>query len=231
MSDAEEKKLFEVRSRLDGRVLFSLECGSLKLCIEAAASKGANLGGANLRDAYLGGANLRDANLRDANLGGAYLGGAYLGGAYLRDAKGVNRHLCTPLRILLDQPGAIHAYKLVTADGDSPMSRNNFYPVIHYAIGKAYRAADACTDEAEQCAAGISLATMDWCLRNWQEGYRIFVAEFRAKDIAAIPTATDGKFRVHKCKIVGEKSLKDLDWPPKPPVKKEEEKTAPKEAK
>jgi hypothetical protein len=32
---------------------------------------------------------------------------------------------------------------------------------------------------------------------------------FTAKDIAAIPTS-DGKFRVHKCSIVGEKDLKEI---------------------
>jgi hypothetical protein len=47
-------------------------------------------------------------------------------------------------------------------------------------------------------------------MREWQQGHRILVAEFTAKDIAAIPTATDGKFRVFRCKIVGEKDLKEI---------------------
>ena len=47
-------------------------------------------------------------------------------------------------------------------------------------------------------------------MSRWEPSYRILVAEFTAKDIAAIPIATDGKFRVRRCKIVGEKDLKSL---------------------
>jgi hypothetical protein len=63
--------LFEIKHRLSGSVLFSLETESLKLCVEAAVKDGANLDGAYLRGANLDGANLR----------GAYLHGAYLHGA------------------------------------------------------------------------------------------------------------------------------------------------------
>ena len=62
-----------------------------------------------------------------------------------------------------------------------------------------------------KCAAGVNLATLDWCIRELSAGYRILIAEFEAKDIAAIPTATDGKFRVRRCLIVGEKNLAELD--------------------
>ena len=54
---------------------------------------------------------------------------------------------------------------------------------------------------------GIHLATLDWCLKDWKPGYRILVAEFAAADIAAIPIGSDGKFRVRRCTIVGEKAL------------------------
>ncbi len=82
---------YEIKHRYMGDVLFALECGSLKLCVEAAVSAQANLGGADLRDANLGGAYLRGADLRgahlgDANLRDAYLRGADLGDAYLGDA-------------------------------------------------------------------------------------------------------------------------------------------------
>ncbi len=73
--------IFEIKSRYDTSVLFSMECGSLKLCVEAAIKSRAYLGGADLR-----GADLRGAYLGGADLGGAYLGGAYLGGADLRGA-------------------------------------------------------------------------------------------------------------------------------------------------
>ena len=34
---------FAIKHRYTGAVLFALECGSLKLCVEAAVSTGANL--------------------------------------------------------------------------------------------------------------------------------------------------------------------------------------------
>jgi len=78
-------------------VLFELEAGTIRQCVEAAVSARANLEGAYLVGAYLrganlGGANLRGANLEGANLRGAYLVGANLGGAYLRGAylRGAN---------------------------------------------------------------------------------------------------------------------------------------------
>lgn len=101
--------LFEIKSRRDGTVRFSLETTSLKLCVEAAVKARAYLGGADLGGAYLGdanlsvadlgganlrGTNLRGANLRGANLGGAYLRGAYLDGANLSDAYLGGAYLC-----------------------------------------------------------------------------------------------------------------------------------------
>ncbi len=74
--------IHQIKAYFTGLVLFELECGSLKLCLEVAVKNGANLRGAYLRDA-----NLRDAYLRGANLSGANLSGANLSGAYLRDAN------------------------------------------------------------------------------------------------------------------------------------------------
>src|SRR6185437_10562111 len=77
---------FEILSRFNSSVLFSVETESLKLAVELAAKQGANLGSANLEGANLEGANLGSANLEGANLGGANLEGANLEGAYLRGA-------------------------------------------------------------------------------------------------------------------------------------------------
>jgi uncharacterized protein YjbI with pentapeptide repeats len=66
-------KLFKIKARISGNILFELNCNSFKICLEKAVSTGAYL-----RGAYLG----------DADLRGAYLRGAYLGGAYLGDADG-----------------------------------------------------------------------------------------------------------------------------------------------
>jgi len=217
--------LFEIKSWVNGKVLFKVETESLKLAVELAVKHGANLGGADLRGAdlrgaYLGGAYLRGANLRGANLGGAYLRGADLwganlgganlrgadlGGADLRGAKGITPERVTPLLMLLDQPGLIRAYKLVTKDGIGPFNGG-----ITYEVGKSYKVKDADTDDKEQCGSGINVATLDWCLKEWTEGYRVLIVEFTAKDIAAIPIATDGKFRLHRCKVVGEKNIKKL---------------------
>jgi len=186
---------------------------------------GANLVGANLGDAYLGdaylrgadlgganlgGANLRDADLRGADLGGANLRGAdlvgaNLVGANLVGAKGINKYRCTPLLMLHDQIGKIRLYKLVTKKGEGPYNGG-----IIYRVGESYSVDDANCDDTRQCAAGINLATLDWCMKNWQKGYRILIAEFKAEDIAAVPIATDGKFRVHRCEIVAEKDLKEI---------------------
>ena len=106
---------------------------------------------------------------------------------------------------LKDQPGKIRAYKLVEENGEGPFNGG-----ITYVVGKSYSVKDANTDVNEQCAVGINLATLDWCLRYFEKGMRVLLAEFTAKDIAAIPTATDGKFRVHRCKIVGEKDITGL---------------------
>ena len=107
--------------------------------------------------------------------------------------------------MLLDQPGKIRAYKLVKKNGEGPYNGG-----IKYVVGESYSVDDANCDEQAQCAAGINLATLDWCMKNWNEGYRILIAEFEANDIAAIPVATDGKLRCHRCTIVGEKDLEEI---------------------
>jgi len=82
----------EIKHKTTSSILFSLDTGTIKECLEAAIKAGANLSGANLSDAnlsgaYLRGANLSGANLRGANLRGANLSDANLSGAYLRGAN------------------------------------------------------------------------------------------------------------------------------------------------
>ena len=190
-----KKNKFEIRDRYSGSVLFALETESFKMCVEAAIQGGANLWGAKLWGAKLQGADLR----------GAKLHGADLQGANLRGAKGINKHRCTPLTMLLDQPGKIRAYKLVNGNMEGPYQGG-----ILYEIGKSYQVDDANTDDTEHCGAGINIATLDWCMKEWKDGYHILIVEFTAADIACIPIATDGKFRVHRCKVVGEKDLKEI---------------------
>ena len=226
---------FEIKHRVSGAILFSIETDSWKLAIEAAIKGYADLRYANLRSADLryanlryadlsyadlssadlSSANLRSANLRSANLRSADLSYADLSSAdlryadlsyaNLRYAEGISRYLCTPLLMLLDQPGKIRAYKLVNSEGYGP-----FHGGLKYEVGGSIEVGDADTDETEQCGAGINLATLDWCMKEWKEGYRILVVEFEAADIAAIPTATDGKFRVRRCSVVAEKDLAEI---------------------
>ena len=185
--------------------------------LSCADLSGANLRGANLRDADLRDADLRDADLicadlrnadlRNADLSGANLRGANLSRANLSRAKGLDPHRVQPLLMLLDQPGKIRTYKLVDKYGFSPMHTSG---QIKYEIGKTVKLDYANTDVNDACAAGINVATLDWCLKEHQPSWRIFIVEFTAKDIACIPTASDGKFRLHRCKVVGEKSLEEL---------------------
>jgi len=171
---------------------------------------GADLSGANLSGADLSRANLSRANLYGANLFGADLSGANLSRANLYGAKGVEYHLVTPLSFLNDQIGKIRLYKLVNKNNEGPYQGG-----IIYEIGKIAKV-DKWDDSINaQCGAGISLATLDWCLKGYQKGYKILIAEFTAKDIVSIPIATDGKFRVKKCKIVGEKDISEFDIPNK----------------
>lgn len=117
----------------------------------------------------------------------------------------MRRALCTPLLLLKDQPGPIRAYKLVTADSVGPFNRG-----ITYRVGESYAVDNADTDPTVQCAAGINVATLGWCLANYVPGYRVLIVEFTAADIAAIPTGTDGKLRLHRCTVVAEKDIAAL---------------------
>ena len=177
--------------------------------LRGAYLRGANLRGAYLRDADLVGADLEGADLEGADLRGADLRGAYLRdadlrGAYLRGAWGLNPYAVNDLLILADQVGKIRGYKLVTSEGNGPYNGG-----IKYKVGETYEVKDADCNAETQCGAGINLATLPWCIQNWQPGCRILLAEFTAKDIAAIPIG-DGKFRVHKAKIIKELDLKKI---------------------
>ena len=211
MADAPTIEKYEVLNRWTGKVRFTAEISvtpdmtpsvKLGLAVKWGVRNGANLAGANLAGANLAGANLARAYLAGANLARAYLAGADLARADLAGAKGISPERCTSLLMLLDQPGKIHAYKLVNAKGEGHQ-----YGGLKYEIGKSVSVKDADCDPDTQCGAGVNVATLDWCLREWCEGYRVLIVEFTAKDIAAIPTATDGKFRLHRCKVIAEKQI------------------------
>jgi len=203
----------EIKNRWSDEIIIAGEYASIKDALAKNRDKnlsgaylsGADLSGADLSRAYLFGANLSRANLSRADLSRANLSGADLSGADLYLAVGVNKYLTTPLYSMLDQVGKIRAYKLVDQNGYGP-----WHKVIQYEKGGSYEVQDADTNENNQCGAGVNLATLDWVLREYVEGYRILIAEFTRKDIACIPISSDGKFRVHRCKIVGEKNIDEL---------------------
>ncbi len=167
--------------------------------------KRADLRDADLRNADLSGADLSGAKLSGAKLSGADLRDADLRDADLRNAKGVTLAQSSPLALLLHQPGPIRAFKVVTSR----------YEGIHiggvpYLIGTDVEDACASTDPFEQCAAGVNVASLDWCLREYRDDHRILIVEFLATDIASIPIGTDGKFRLHRCRVVCEMPRDDI---------------------
>jgi hypothetical protein len=90
MSDAQATTttdlLFEIKHRFNGNVLFSLTCGSMHLCVEAAVKARIDLSYADLISADLSSADLSSAVLRSADLRSVDLSYADLRSADLRSA-------------------------------------------------------------------------------------------------------------------------------------------------
>ena len=213
----------EIKNRWSGNIIFSIETDTWKLAVEAAIKANADLRYADLRSADLRSADLRSANLRSADLSSADLRSANLRSANLRSAdlssadlrfadlsfanlssaEGVNKHQCTPLTILQDQIGKIRAYKIVNDRYEGIYNGG-----IKYEVGKTVEAETLNTDDTEQCGAGINLATLAWCLQEWCSDRHILLCEFTLKDTLIIPVATDGKFRVKRCKVIKEINYK-----------------------
>ena len=172
-----------------------LRANLLRANLSGANLFGAYLSGANLLRANLSGANLSEANLSEADLSGADLSGANLWGVNLSGAK----NLSSSLDILLDQKGKQYAYKYVTNNNMSPLQSSE---QIKYEIGKFISLELFESDRRISCGAGINVATKAWCLNNMSKSDHILLLiSYQAKDIVCVPYATDGKFRVRKCKV------------------------------
>ena len=218
----------EIKRWDDARIIISGEYESIKDCLEKNKNKSfymadlrsADLRSANLRSADLSSADLRFADLRfadlrsadlsfadlrSADLNSADLRSANLRFADLRFAKNFNKFSFTPLYGMFDQPGAIIAYKIVNSKNEGIYNGG-----ITYTVGATIEEKDADIDEYNDCGKGINLATLDWCIKEWMPDYKILLAEFTKADIACIPVISDGKFRVFRCKIIGEKNLKEI---------------------
>jgi hypothetical protein len=79
-------KKIEIKSKISGKVVFSVEAISFKIAVELAVNAGADLSGADLYGAYLCRADMSGADLSRADMSGAYLAGAYLAGINLAGA-------------------------------------------------------------------------------------------------------------------------------------------------
>jgi len=179
-----------IRNRWTGNEIFSADCETMRACVERAVASSADLSSADLYGTNLSRANLYRANLSSANLSRANLS----------RAKGLDPYRADALRLLEFQIGKVRAFKLVDADGRSPTRRTG---KITYVPGETVSAI-ANEDPNEDCGAGINLCDIAWALRQAQGNYRIMLCEFSRKDLACIPLGTDGKFRVHRCKVVRE---------------------------
>jgi len=107
--------------------------------------------------------------------------------------------------------GRVRAYKYVTKEAKSPVRTGT--DAIIYKVGDDYEIKDANTDPTSGCHTGINVSDVAWAKGNATGENRLFAFEFEMTDVAAIPTHTDGKFRVHRCKCVEEldpKTLKPL---------------------
>jgi len=102
--------------------------------------------------------------------------------------------------------GRVRAYKYTSKDAESPVQ----VPKIKYEVGKDYEIKDADTDPGSNCHKGINVADAAWAKQSATGESRVFAFEFEMDDIAAIPTHTDGKFRVHRCLCVAELDPKTL---------------------
>lgn len=104
------------------------------------------------------------------------------------------------LKKLKSHKGMVRAYKYVTKDLQSPTQS----PKITYAVGEEFEEPNANTNPKETCAAGINVASQEWCKTySKDKGYRALAFEFHTDDIAAIPT-DGGKLRVFRCLCVEE---------------------------
>ena len=151
---------------------------------------------ANLREA-----NLRDADLRDANLWGANLWGADLRDADLwrADLRGAENYF--PDLYILKSQEKIIAYKLINEEYEGIFNGG-----LKYEVGKEITEKEINEDERILCEKGINVATLEWCQRNKRgETDKILKVEIIVKgNKIIIPFATDGKFRVMKCKVLKE---------------------------
>lgn len=126
----------------------------------------------------------------------------------LSQARNFHPEMFDMLRLLQYQKGKVRLFKLVT-DNDTGIYMSG-KTSLTYTNGKTVKVNKYNTNCRIECAKGIHLATLDWCYKHFEEGYKIKVCEFDVKDIVAIPYGGEGKIRVRKCKVLYSLNLKKL---------------------
>jgi hypothetical protein len=141
------------------------------------------------------------------NILGKILSEYKLRSADLNSAKNISKIFQSPLSILKSQKGKLRAFKYLSKYGFSP------YKNMNYIVGETYIEENCNTNEMQECGKGLSIATLDWCLRDsCCDLSKIYIeVEFDAKDIVAIPYVSDGKFRVRKLKVIRKLSKEELE--------------------
>lgn len=163
--------------------------------------EGAKMYGANLENAYCGGAYFRGAWLASTNCKGTDFNGADLSGANFKPTneakiKGLPIERTQQLCFLRDQPGLCRAYILVTPEWKCCSNPNRG---IVFNLGSWHESDN-----------GIMLTMLNECLKYYEKGDRVLIAEFDPINISEIPLTSDGNFFVNKCQIVAEKDLSKI---------------------
>ena len=178
------------------------DMGGVRANLRCANLRSADLSCANLRSADLSCADLRYANLRSADLRCADLRCADLSKTILE-----NINWLTWIGITVNHKGVGYGYKVINAKGEGIYQGG-----INYLQADTFEVLTVNPDVYEQCGCGINLATFNWCVANKKsDDNRVLLMEFDLMDgdkpNVICPVASDGKFRVRKCRKVGE-----VDW-------------------
>ncbi|MCK9282398.1 MAG: hypothetical protein M0P71_17420 [Melioribacteraceae bacterium] len=102
------------------------------------------------------------------------------------------------------------AFKLVDKNYQSPIQSNK----LTYKIGDDIIDDNFDSDINQDCGAGINLANWQWILKNKKSNdNRILIIQYDVTpDNICMPKNTDGKFRVKKCKVIGELPDNQIPW-------------------
>jgi uncharacterized protein YjbI with pentapeptide repeats len=216
---------FEIKHRLSGDVLFSLETDSIKLCVEAAIKSKINLSSADLRSANLSSADLRYANLSSADLSSANLSYANLSSANLSsadlryaDLSSANLSSANLRYANLSSANLSSAENILSA---TEYIRQNFKKtkagiIVYKTLGSQFPPNNKWTikaksiieevvnpDRTVDCACGINVATLEWVKSNTSET-DIWQCLIKWEWLAGVvvPYHTDGKIRAEKVQLI-----------------------------